>query len=243
MNNKHIKVEKRDGICIITINRPEARNALSLVMLEAIEAAFKDAEMDDDIFVVVFTGAGDRAFSAGLDLTDLKSFMDAEEGSDVLFAGDGAFRAIQAMKKPVIAAVNGYAVTGGLELVLSCDIIIASDTAKFGDTHAKVGVTPGAGMSQILPRVIGVYKAKQMSFTGEFIDAQEAHTAGLVGKVVPANSLMEEAIKMAETIRSCNQETVVRIKRMIDEGGKLTLEGGMTLEAREFAEWKRGIKR
>jgi enoyl-CoA hydratase len=240
MSDNHVLYERTDAIAVITLNRPEVRNALTLSMLRDIERFFGEAGADDGVRVIVFTGAGDRAFSAGLDLSDLVSFMEAEDdpGNTELFAGERGFRAIRETKKPVIAAVNGYAVTGGLELVLGCDIIIASDTAKFGDTHAKVGVTPGAGMSQILPRIVGSYKAKLMSLTGEFMDAQEALTAGLAARVVEGKELMTEVMRLAGIIASYNNDQVRRIKRMIDDGGELSLADGMALEAREFAAWK-----
>jgi len=244
MTDQKIIVEKRDKILIITINNPESRNALTLSMLREIERVFKEADEDDDVSVVIFTGAGDKAFSAGLDLKDMESFMEAEEDSKSteLFAGEGAFVAVRSMKKVVIAAVNGYAVTGGLELVLGCDIIIASENARFADTHARVGVVPGAGMSQILPRIIGSYRARLMSFTGEFMSAEEALTAGLVSKVVPHGDLMDEAVKVASVISSYDPGVVQRMKRMIVEGGKLSLGEGMKFEAREFSQWKNGIK-
>ena len=244
MDYKYIKAEKADGILMITLNRPEVRNALNLAMMDEIETAFKGADSDEDVFVVIFTGAGEKAFSAGLDLNDMESFLVAEADPKMKtnFAGEGAFLAIREMKKPVICAVNGYAVTGGLELILSCDIIIASENAKFGDTHARVGIVPGAGMSQILPRTVGSFKAKLMSFTGEFIDAQSAYTAGLAGMVVSPDKLVEEARRIASIIRSFNPDVVKRLKRMIDEGGRLPLGEGMELEAREFAAWKRGVK-
>jgi len=244
MSDNHVLYEKKDAVAVITLNRPDVRNALTLAMLYEIERLFKEAEADGEVRVIVFTGAGDRAFSAGLDLSDLTNFMAAEEDPDntELFAGERGFRAVRETKKPVIAAVNGYAVTGGLELVLGCDIIIAADTAKFGDTHAKVGVTPGAGMSQILPRIVGSYKAKLMSLTGEFMDVQEAFTAGLVARVVAGTDLMDEAMRLAGVIASFNDDQVRRIKRMIDLGGELSLADGMALEAREFAEWKKMVR-
>ena len=244
MADKSVLVERKDSVQIITINRPEARNALSLSMLKEIESAFKAADKDDDVSVVIFTGAGEKAFSAGLDLNDMESFMKAEKDlkSKELFAGEGAFVAVRSMKKPVIAAVNGYAVTGGLELVLGCDIVIAADTARFADTHARVGIVPGAGMTQILPRIIGAYRAKLMSFTGEFMDAGEALSAGLASKVVPAGELMNEAMRVATLISSYSPDAVRRMKRMINVGGGLTLAEGMKVEAKEFADWKGGIK-
>ena len=244
MPDTDVLYEKKDAIAVITLNRPEVRNALTLSMLYEIERLFREADADDGVRVIVFTGAGDRAFCAGLDLSDMMSFMEAEEDPDntELFAGEKGFRAVRETKKPVIAAVNGYAVTGGLELVLGCDIIIAADTAKFGDTHAKVGVTPGAGMSQILPRIVGSYKAKLMSLSGEFMDAQEAFTAGLAARVVESKDLMIEAMRLAGIIASFNDGQVRRIKRMIDRGGDLSLADGMALEAREFAEWKETMR-
>ncbi len=244
MADKKITVEKKDKILIITINNPDARNALTLSMLREMERVFKEADKDDDVSVVIFTGAGDKAFSAGLDLKDMESFMEAEGDAESteLFAGEDAFVAVRSMKKVVIAAVNGYAVTGGLELVLGCDIIIASENARFADTHAKVGVMPGAGMSQILPRIIGAYRARLMSFTGEFMNAEEAFAAGLVSKVVPQGDLMDEAVSVASVISSYDHGVVQRMKRMINEGGKLSLGEGMKFEAKEFSDWKSGIK-
>ncbi len=244
MADKNILVEKKDSVQIITINRSEARNALSLSMLKEIESAFKAADGDEDVSVVILTGAGEKAFSAGLDLNDMESFMKAEKESKSkeLFAGEGAFLAVRNMKKVVIAAVNGYAVTGGLELVLGCDIVIAADTARFADTHARVGIVPGAGMTQILPRIIGTYRAKLMSFTGEFMDANEALSTGLASKVVPAGELMDEAIRIATLISSYSPDAVRRMKRMINVGGGLSLSEGMKVEAKEFSDWKGGIK-
>ncbi len=133
------------------------------------------------------------------------------------------------MKKPTIAAVNGYAVTGALELVISCDIIIAAESARFADTHARVGIVPGAGMSQILPRLVGPVKAREMSFTGEFIDAAEALSFGLVGRVVPDDKLMETALDIAEKIRKTNKGALLKIKEIINGGLRLTLADGMAL--------------
>jgi enoyl-CoA hydratase len=244
MDYHYIKVETKDGITIITLNRPEVRNALSLAMLDEVEDAFRAADEDGAVAAVIFTGEG-KAFSAGLDLKDIESFMAAEADpkKDVLFAGEGAFCTVREMNKPVICAVNGFAVTGGLELVLACDIIIASENARFADTHAQVGIVPGAGMSQILPRMIGIYKAKFLSFTGEFMDAGAAYQAGLVSLVVPHDRLMDEAMRIAQSITSKNPDVIKRIKRMIDEGGALSLKEGMEYEAREFSDWKKGIKK
>jgi enoyl-CoA hydratase len=237
-----IKKEITDGVAVITLNRPEVRNALSLELLKELRDALAATDKDDNVDVVVLTGAG-TAFSAGIDLKDFDSFRKAQTdpGFTGLFAGQETFLALAGMKKPTIAAVNGYAVTGALELVISCDIIIAASSARFADTHARVGIVPGAGMTQILPRLIGPVKAREMSFTGEFIDAAEALAFGLAARVVPDDKLMETAHDIAQKIRKTNKAALLKIKEVINTGLTLSLSDGMKLEAKEFEKWREVI--
>jgi enoyl-CoA hydratase len=242
MNYRYVTVTVNKRAAVITLNRPEVRNALSLDLLKELFEALVTCEKNDDADVIILTGAG-TAFSAGIDLKDLDSFRksEADPKSSGLFAGQEAFLALANMKKPTIAAVNGFAVTGALELVLACDIIIAGQSARFADTHARVGIVPGAGMTQILPRLVGPVKAREMSFTGEFIDANEALAFGLVSRVVPDSSLMETALETAEKISKTNKGALLKIKELINGGLRLSLKDGLALEAREFTKWREVI--
>ena len=242
MGYQFITKEITDGVAVITLNRPEVRNALSLALLKELRDALLSADAAGDVDVIILTGAG-SAFSAGIDLKDFDSFRLGEQDPSFtgLFAGQETFLALAEAKKPTIAAVNGFAVTGALELVISCDIIIAAQSARFADTHARVGIVPGAGMSQILPRLVGAAKAREMSFTGEFIDAAEALSFGLVGRVVPDDKLMETALDIAGKIIKTNKGALLKIKEMINGGLRLTLADGMAFEAREFMKWREVI--
>ncbi len=242
MSYQFIKKEITDGVAVITLNRPEVRNALSLALLKELHDALVTADGSDDVDVIILTGAG-TAFSAGIDMKDFESFKLGEKDPSFsgLFAGQETFSAIMKMKKPTIAAVNGYAVTGALELVISCDIIIAAESAKFADTHARVGIVPGGGMSQILPRLVGPVKAREMSFTGEFISAAEALSFGLVCRVVPDTMLMDTALDIARKIQKTNKGALLKIKELINEGLRLSLADGLALEARGFTAWRRMI--
>ena len=182
--------ETADRVRTITLNRPEARNALNSALQRATAAALTAAETDDAVDVVILTGA-DPAFCAGLDLKELGG--SAENLRDVLDPGDSPFTVLVRMTKPVIGAVNGPCVTGGFELALACDFLVASERAAFADTHARVGLTPGGGMSVNLPQAVGLRKAKEMSLTGNYIDAAEAHRLGLVNVVVAHADLLQRA--------------------------------------------------
>jgi enoyl-CoA hydratase len=242
MSYQFIKKEVTDGVAVITLNRPEVRNALSLALLKELYDALVTADAADDVDVVILTGAG-TAFSAGIDLKDFDNFRLGEQDPSFngLFAGQETFEAVMKMKKPTIAAVNGFAVTGALELVISCDIIIAGENARFADTHARVGIVPGGGMTQILPRLVGPVKAREMSFTGEFIDAAEALNFGLVSRVVPDDKLMETALDIAAKIKKTNKGALLKMKELINEGMRMTLADGLAFEAREFTKWRRLI--
>lgn len=184
-----VLVEIADGVAIITLNRPEAMNALSLALRRGLHDAMRRVDADDAVRAIVLTGAGTRAFTAGLDLKELGSQAGALGAANATSASDNPVKAIESCRKPVIGAINGVAITGGFEVALACDILIASENARFADTHARVGVMPGWGLSQKLSRLIGISRAKELSLSGNFLDAATAERWGLVNRVVPAADL------------------------------------------------------
>jgi len=225
-----VLVEKDQGVTTVTLNRPEALNALSLGLRSAIAGTFVQLAKDDETEVIILTGAG-RAFTVGLDLKEL--------GGEVTPSADGASTpinnhdvsaAICEVGKPVIGAINGFAITGGFELALMCDFLIASPAARFADTHARVGVVPGWGLSQRLPRLIGINRAKELSLTGNYLDAQTACDWGLVNRVLPAAELLPAARRLAREIVSTEPVTRGEIKRIMDAGWADTLDAGLALE-------------
>ncbi len=223
MSYSTIILEKKGKIAKITLNRPDNMNAVNTVLRRELGEAFEEAENDPEINVIILTGAG-RAFCAGVDLKELG------KSTETLTTFPSVWDQIRLCEKPTIAAVNGFAITGGFELLLCCDIVVASETAKFADTHARVGVLPGAGMSQILPRLVGVKKAKELSFTGNYMTAQEALQFGLVNRVVPPDDLQGTAEKLANDIISNDQVAVRKIKKIIDHGEGLPLEDAIQYE-------------
>ncbi len=232
--------EKKDGIAKITLNRPEALNALNVTLSQELSQALRDIENDEGVCVVILTGTG-RAFCAGMDLKEyvqsdyLIKHITKDATHPVLC------ERLRALPMPTICAVNGYAVTGGLELVLNCDIIIASENAMFADTHARVRIIPGGGMTQLLPRRLGPSKAKELTLTGNYLSAQDAWHFGLVNHVVPPDDLQAMADKLARDIVSCDQPTVRTLKRLMDDGMKTTLEAGLVLAALTKAQHKREV--
>ena len=222
MTYENIILEKKDGIARIILNRPQALNAITEGLLNDLVAALDNVEKDDDVHVVILTGAG-KAFSAG---RDLEGIMEGRE-----YPGGPRYRALENVSKPVIAAVNGACFTGSLELALCADIIIASEKAVFADTHARFGIIPGGGQTQMLPRLVGVKKAKELLFTCAQISAQEAERLGMVNKVVPHEKLEEAAREMAEKILRNIPEAIRLMKGLINEGMKKDLESGLKLEA------------
>lgn len=225
--------KKEDGIAKITINRPGVMNALSPAVLLEIKAALQEAGKSDDVGVVVLTGAG-RAFSAGIDLKSLgdRRLKGGRIGPILDEPGIDIINTIQAMPKVVIAMVNGYCITGALEIALGCDLIIASEEAVFADTHVRWGIRPSWGMSQRLPRAIGIMKAKELSFTADMITAQEAERIGLINMVVPAEKLEATVQALAKKIMANSLETVAAIKYLYNHGMSDTLEKGLELEAK-----------
>ena len=228
--------ETSDRVSTLTLNRPEARNALSSELQRALAMALGGAEIDDDVDVVVLTGT-DPAFCAGLDLRELgSSAANLVGGRDD--ENRSPFTVLWTMTKPVIGAINGPAVTGGFELALGCDFLVASERATFGDTHPRVGVTPGGGMSVFLPQTVGLRKAKEMSLTGNFIDAHEALALRLVNHVVPHTELLATARRLAADIAGNDQHAVRNLKELYDRGSKLSVGDALALEQERFRNYR-----
>ena len=231
MSDSVITVEKDGELAIVTLNRPDSMNALSLALRRAIAETFEDLEADPNIRVAILTGAG-RAFCAGLDLKELGSgdatVGSAVEGTEV----KDPVRAMAAFSGPVIGAINGVAITGGFELALACDVLIASSNARFADTHARVGVMPGWGLSQKLSRAVGIYRAKELSLSGNFLSAEQANDWGLVNRVVAPEELMPQARALAEDMLSVVPEMLSQYKACIDEGFDQAFGEAMETEIR-----------
>jgi len=220
--------EKKERVALVTLNRPENMNAINPTLRRELAAAIEEVGQDPEIDVLILTGAG-RAFCAGVDLKELEK----NAGDETLSTFPSVWDQLRLLSKPTIAAVNGFAITGGLEFALCCDIIIASENAKFADTHARVGVLPGGGMTQILPRLVGMNKAKEMSFTGNFVTSVEALQFGLVNRVVPAEELLDAALSLAADIVNNDQVAVRKIKGIITRGEGKTIDDAITMEQHE----------
>jgi enoyl-CoA hydratase len=228
MSEPILLVEKEGAIATITLNRPDQMNALSPELLGELCQAFKRLQADREVLAVILTGNG-RAFCAGLDL----KAMEASPTGMKIFAIDGendVARAMADFDRPIIVAVNGVAATGGFELALMGDILLASEYARFADTHCRVGLAPGWGLSQKLSRLIGPSRAKEAHFTGNFISAEQAEEWGLVSRVVPDDNLMSDARHVAEDIASCVPSTVKVYKKLVDDGLASTLGAGLEME-------------
>ncbi|WP_031314136.1 short-chain-enoyl-CoA hydratase [Caldanaerobacter subterraneus] len=234
MEYKNIEVKIEKGIATITINRPKALNALNTETLEELENVLEVLQNDDEVKVIVITGAGEKAFVAGADISEMKD-MSVFEAKKFAELGQKVFRKIELMKKPVIAAVNGYALGGGCELALACDIRIASRNAKFGQPEVGLGIIPGFGGTQRLPRIVGVSKAKELIYTGDMIDAEEALRIGLISKVVEQDKLLEEAYGIAKKIMSKGLVAVSLAKEAINKSLEVDIDSGMEYEANAFA--------
>jgi enoyl-CoA hydratase/carnithine racemase len=229
-----LEVEREGAVALLTLNRPQAMNALSRALRGALADAFRALAEDTTIGVVIMTGRG-RAFCAGLDLKELGG--ETGDGSPSALVGDrDPIAAMRAYPLPIIGAVNGFAITGGFELALACDVLVASTDARFADTHGRVGIVPGWGLSQLLPRRIGSSRARELSFTGNFLDAETAAAWGLVNRVVAPDELLPVCRRLAHDMLSCDRETLRGIKRVYDEGGATTLAEGLRIEARTSTE-------
>lgn len=222
-------LEKDGPVAVVTLNRPEAMNAFSAELRLALGSAFRELAADDTIRVAIVTGAG-RAFCAGMDLKELSSGGDGASGFDTSVVGQDMAEAIAEFTGPVIAAVNGHAVTAGFELALACDLIIASEKARFADTHARVGILPGWGLSVRLPRLIGINRAKELSFTGNTLDAAQALEWGLVNRVVAAEELLPTCLELAQQMASCVPQVLRGYKRLIDTGYGMHLPDALRAE-------------
>lgn len=227
---KTLLYEKRENIGILTINRPEKLNAISKELTSELKQFLEGLEYEEEIRVLVITGAGDKAFVAGADIQELVD-RDARLGRKVSRERQEIFSLIENLHIPVIAAVNGYALGGGLELALACSIRIASDKAQFGAPEVKLGIIPGDGGTQRLPRLVGLGRAMEMILTGDFIDAQEACRIGLVNRVYPHDQLMEKVMELAQKIASRPPLAVRFAKDAVNRSQEGSTTAGFTLES------------
>lgn len=223
-----LEIEREDGLAVLTLNRPEAMNALSRELRTALADALADLSAGGETRVLILTGRG-RAFCAGLDLKELGEGGGAEIG---LGSGGDVVRALETFPGPVIGAINGFAITGGFELALACDVLLASREARFADTHARVGIMPGWGLSQKLSRLVGIHRAKEISLTGNFVSAEEARAMGLVNRVVEPEALLPASRALAADMLSCVPDVLRAYKRVIDEGFARPFGEGLALERR-----------
>jgi len=224
-----VTTSKSDGICIIKINRPEKLNAMNSDVAKEIITIFEKTGTDDSVKVIILTGEGDKAFSAGADI-EYMSKISPDESVEYAKLGQLLTATVENVRQPTIAAVNGFALGGGCELAMSCDIRIASDTAKLGQPEVTIGIPPGWGGTQRLLRIVGIAKAKELVYTGKMIKAEEAKEIGLVNHVVPLASLMDEAMKMAKTIAENSAMGVQMSKTAINKGRNADLDTGLGVE-------------
>ena len=227
-----VKYEQQGAVAILTIERPEALNALNSQVLTDLDEAISKVEAADDVFAVILTGAG-RSFVAGADIGEMVNFS-ARDGRKFGVHGGGVFLRLENMSKPVIAAVNGFALGGGCELAMSCDIRLASEKAKFGQPEVGLGITPGFGGTQRLPRIVGISKAMELILTGKTIGAAEAKAIGLVSEVYPPEELMDKAMEMANAICANAPIAVAESKRCIRMGMQTDIATGSAFEAEAF---------
>jgi enoyl-CoA hydratase len=234
MEFKNIIVEIKDNVGLIKMNRPDAMNALNSQTLGDLKEAVSQLKDDDSVRVIVITGEG-KAFVAGADIAEMKD-MTGEQAEEFSRTGQKVFDRIAKIKKPVIAAVNGFALGGGCELAMACDIRIASEKAKLGQPEVNLGVIPGFAGTQRLSRLVGAAKAKELIFTADMVDAQTALSIGLVNQVVPVEQLMDTCMEMAKKIASKGPKAVKLAKKVINEGVEEKLEKGSEYETQEFGE-------
>lgn len=231
-NEPVLRIEREAPIAVVTLNRPDQMNALNAPLRLAIGAAFRELEADPKIRAVIVTGAG-RAFCAGMDLKEIGGGGDGVTGFDLSVTGQDEMRhGIEGFRGPVIAAVNGAAATAGFELALACDVIFAARGAKFLDTHARVGIVPGWGLSQRLPRLIGINRAKEVSLSGNALTAERAYDWGLVNRVCEPDRLLDEAKALACDMASCVPGVMEQVKEMIDTGYSMHFADAMEWELR-----------
>lgn len=233
-------LNKGEGVALVELNRPEQFNALTKGLLDGLIEVFNALAVDDGIRAIVLTGRG-RAFTAGVDLKELENTPEMMGGKGL---GPDAplLRAFSDCPKPIIGAVNGFAVTGGFELALACDFLYAADTAKFADTHARVGLLPGWGLSQKLPRLVGINRAREISFSGNYFSAEQAMDWGLVNAVYPQNELLEAALDIAHQISTALPDALYRIKAMMNQGWEMTLGDGLVKEGEASSDYNAKVE-
>ena len=225
--------EVQDNVALVTVNRPEKLNPLNSDTINALEACFNDLAADAAVKAVILTGAGEKAFVAGADITQITG-LSAMEGRDWGLRGQQVFSQIENLPKPVLAAINGYALGGGLELAMACHIRIASENAKLGQPEVKLGIVPGYGGTQRLPRLVGKGRALEMILSGEPITAQEAHRIGLVNRVVPREELLPAARLLVGKIMENGPLAVALCLQAVQRGMEMPLEAALALEASQF---------
>lgn len=230
---KNLLIEKADGLAILYINRPDAMNALNEELLRELKIALSEISTDDEIKALIITGTGDKAFVAGADISYMQP-LNPKESRGFAQLGQEIFLTIENLEKPVIAAINGFALGGGCELALTADIRLASENARFGQPEVGLGITPGFGGTQRLPRLVGEGVAKEIIFTGTMINAEEAYRIGLVNHIYPAEILLEEAKKLARKIASNAPMAVSLSKVAINKGMQTDINTGMAIEADLF---------
>lgn len=226
-------VERRDAVAIVTIDRPKALNALNAATVSDLSKAIAAIGADPSIRAVIITGSGEKAFVAGADITEMQA-MSASEARAWGRLGQQVFASLEALPQPVIAAVNGFALGGGCELAMACDIRIAAENARFGQPESGLGITPGFGGTQRLPRLVGAGRAKELLFTADIVDAAEALRIGLVNKVVPVGRALEEALAMAAKILARSPVAVGYCKAAVEVGMNLDLASAVAYEAELF---------
>lgn len=227
-----VLVARDEGVATVTLNRPEAMNALSRALRSELAQAMRKLAVDESVRAIILTGAGDRAFTAGLDLKELGADTGNLGAANAEDADENPVRAIELCPQPVIGAINGVAITGGFEVALACDILIASTNARFADTHARVGILPGWGLSQKLSRIIGISRAKELSLTGNFLGAEAARDWGLVNRVVSSDDLLPAAQALARDIASVDPAMVCTYKKLIDDGFAMPFGEALAFEHR-----------
>jgi enoyl-CoA hydratase len=233
MEFKYIIYEKSEGIATITLNRPEALNAFSREVVEEIIHALEDVKNDENVRVVILTGAGEKAFSAGADIKAMIG-MTALKARELSLMGEKLCLALENLEKPVIAALNGYALGGGLEVAMSCDLRIASENARMGQTEINIGLIPGWGGTQRLTRLIGRTKAKELVFTGKMIDAKTAEQLGIVNMVVVPDKFKETVRQFALELASKAPVAIRVAKALINKGADIALDSALALEREGF---------
>ncbi|MGB8781074.1 MAG: enoyl-CoA hydratase-related protein [Candidatus Bathyarchaeia archaeon] len=233
MEFKSIIYEKSEGVATITLNRPEALNVFSKEVVEEILRALEDVKNDENVRVVVLTGAGEKAFSAGADIKAMAG-MTALKGRELSLMGENLCLALENLEKPVVAAINGYALGGGLEVAMACDLRIASENARMGQTEVNFGLIPGWGGTQRLTRLVGMTKAKELVFTGKMLDARTAEQLGLINMVTPVDKFRETVRQFALELASKPPVALRVAKALINKGANISLDSALALEREGF---------